>query len=73
MVLLDTMEQRAKVVRDIVFTFVVLHNMLRTHQDGEDRAPTSVNDITILQNEQVVYVPDDNYRILRGRPNIKET
>ena len=31
-VLLTSMEQRPKVVRDIVFTCVVLHNMLRSHQ-----------------------------------------
>ena len=35
-VLLTTMEQRQKVVRDIVLTFVVLHNMLRSHL-GEER------------------------------------
>ena len=34
--LLTTMEQRPKVVRDIVLTCVVLHNMLRSHQ-GEHR------------------------------------
>ena len=37
-VLLGTMEQRPKVVRDIDFTCVVLHNMLRTHQDRSNRA-----------------------------------
>ena len=31
-VLLHTMNQKQKVVRDIAFTCVVLHNMLRTHQ-----------------------------------------
>ena len=36
--LLGTMEQ--KVVRDIVLTCMVLHNMLRTHQCGTNRAPT---------------------------------
>ena len=35
-VLLTTMEQR-QVVRDIVLTCVVLHNMLRSHQGGADR------------------------------------
>ena len=54
-VLLGTMEQRPRIVRDIVFTCVVLHNMLRTHQGEADRAPT-------LANEQVVYVPNENYR-----------
>ena len=64
-VLQGTMEQRPKVVRDIVYTCVVLHNMLRIHQDGADRAPTPVNDVAALQNEQVVYVQqfvDDNCR-----------
>ena len=36
--------------------------MLRTHQGGADRAPTPGDDIVALQNEQVVYVKDDNYR-----------
>ena len=35
-VLLTTMEQRPKVVRDIVLTWVVLHNMLRSHQGAAD-------------------------------------
>ena len=63
-VLLSTMQQRPMVVRDILFTCVVLHNMLRTHQGGADRAPTPANDVVALQNEQVVYVPKENYRIL---------
>ena len=33
-VLLGTMEQRPKLVRDIVLTSAVLHNKLRTHQGG---------------------------------------
>ena len=33
-VLLTTMEQRPKVVRDIVLTCVVLHDMLRSHWEG---------------------------------------
>ena len=36
--------------------------MLKTHQDGTDRAPTTADDIAALQNEQVVCVPEDNYR-----------
>ena len=56
------MEQRPKVVRDIVFTCVVLYNILRTHLGGADRAPTPANYVVALRNEQVVYVPDDNYR-----------
>ena len=61
-VLLGTMEQRPKVVRYIVLTCVVLHNMLRMHQGGAESAPNPANDIAALENEQVVYVPDDNYR-----------
>ena len=33
-VVLTTMEQRPKVIRDIVLTCVVLHNMLRSHRGG---------------------------------------
>ena len=33
-VLLGTMDQRLKVVRNIVFTCMVLHNKLRTHHGG---------------------------------------
>ena len=40
----------------------VLHNMLRTHQGGADRAPTTAYNVAVLQNKQVVCVPDDNYR-----------
>ena len=61
-VLLGTIEQRPRVVRDIVFTCVVLHNMLRTHQGGSDRIPTPANDVAALQNKQMVYVPNEHYR-----------
>ena len=44
-VLLTTMEQRPKVVRDIVLTCVVLHNMLRSHKGGADRLPTPADAI----------------------------
>ena len=54
-VLLGTMEQRPRVLSDIVFMCVVLHN--RTHQGGADRAPIPGNDVAALQNEQVVHVP----------------
>ena len=47
---------------ETLFLCVVLHNMLRTHQARADRAPTTGNDIVALQNGQVVYVPDANYR-----------
>ena len=36
--------------------------MLRTHHSGADRAPIPANDVVALQNEQVVYVPIENYR-----------
>ena len=61
-VLLGTMEQRPRDVRDIVFTCVVLYNMLRTQPGSADRAPTQANDVAAPPNEQVVYVPNDNYR-----------
>ena len=34
----------------------------RTQQGGADRAPTPANDVAALQNEQGLYVPNDNYR-----------
>ena len=58
---LGTTEQRPRVVRDIVFAWVMLHNRLRTHQGRADRVPTPDNDVTALGNEQVVYVPVDNH------------
>ena len=39
--LLTTMEQRPKVVRDIVLTCVVLHNMLRSHQGSRQTTHSS--------------------------------
>ena len=44
-VLLTTLEKRPKVVRDIVLTCVVLHNILKRHQGGADRPPTPADDI----------------------------
>ena len=38
--------------------------MLRTHQGRPNREPTPADDIAALQNEQVVYVPDEIYRNL---------
>ena len=38
-VLLTTMEQRPKVVRDIVLTCVVLHNMLRNYREEQTDYP----------------------------------
>ena len=31
-------------------------------QGGADRNPTPANDVVTLENEQVVYMPDDNHR-----------
>ena len=59
---LGIMEQRLKVVRDIVLSCIVLHNMLRTHQGETVRASTPGNDITALQSELALYVPDLNNR-----------
>ena len=73
MVLLGTIEQRPKVVRNIVLTYFVLHNMLRTHQSGIDRTPTPADDIAFIENEPVVYVPDDNHSNPLGRQIISET
>ena len=47
-VLLGTREQRPEFVRDIVFTCVVLQNILRTHQGSADRAPNEANDVAAL-------------------------
>ena len=57
-VLLGTMEQRPRVVSDIVYACVVLHNMMRTHQGGADRAPNPGNDGAALQNNQAVCMPE---------------
>ena len=56
------MEQRPRVVKDIVFMCVVLHNMQRTHQGRADRAPTPGNDVAAQQNRQEVDLPNQNYK-----------
>ena len=61
-VVLGTMEQRLRDVRDNVLTYVVLHNMLKTHQDRLDRTPNPEDDIAARANEAVVYVPDESHR-----------
>ena len=61
-VLLTTMEQRPKVVRDIVLTSVVLHNMLRSHQEGGERAPSPANNIVAPQADQGEQGQPENYR-----------
>ena len=42
-ILLATMKQMPRLVRDIALTYVVLHNMLMTHQNGVGRAPKLKN------------------------------
>ena len=60
--LLGTMEQRSKVVRDIVLTCVMLYNML--YQGIVGRAPTQADGDATILNEAAVYVPDKNNRNL---------
>ena len=48
----EKMEQRPKVVKDIVLTCVILHNMLRSHQGGTERPPTPADDIQPPQGDQ---------------------
>ena len=40
----------------------MMHNMIKIHQGGADRAPTPGNDAAALQNEKTVCVPNENYR-----------
>ena len=49
-----------KVVRDIVLTCVVLHNMLRTHQGGIARKPNPQDGVIV--NEPIIYEADENSR-----------
>ena len=60
-VLLGIIEQGQSLL-ETLFLHVVLHNMLRTHRGRIDRATTPADDIAPLQNEQVVYVPNDIHR-----------
>ena len=60
--MLTTMEQRPYVVRDIVLTCVVLHNMLRRHQGGADRPPTPADDIQPPQADQLEQGQNENFR-----------
>ena len=61
-VLLTTMEERPKVVRDIVLMCVILHNMLRSHQGGADRPPTPADDIQPPQADQGEQGHNRNFR-----------
>ena len=61
-VLLTTMEQRPKVVRDIVLTCMALHDMLRSHQVGADRPPTPADDIQAPQVDQGEQGHNRNFR-----------
>ena len=60
-VLLGTMVQRSKIVRQFL-TCVVLHNILRTHQWGLQRVPNPADGTAVMVNETPVYVPDENDR-----------
>ena len=60
--LLTTTEQRPKVVRDIVLTCVVLHNMLRSHHRGADKPPTPADDIQPSLADQAEQGQNENFR-----------
>ena len=56
------MDQRPQVVRDIVLTCVVLHNMLRTHLSGLARAPHPQDEVAAIVSEPVVCWAVENWR-----------
>ena len=60
-VLLTTTEQRTEIVKDIVFTCVVLHNMLRRHQDGVGRPPIPADNIQVPSVDQAGNGPNENF------------
>ena len=72
-ILLTTMEQRPKVVSDIVLTCVVLHNMRKTHVIGADRPPTPADNIHPPQADQADNQPIEHFGTLQGRLNIRDT
>ena len=72
-VMLTTMEQRRKVVTDIVLTCLVLHNMPTSHQGAADRPPTPADDIQPPQADQGEQRHHENLETHQGRPNINET
>ena len=61
-VLLTTMELRPKVVRDIVLTYSVLCNMLRSHRGRADRPPTPADEIQPPQAGQGEQTHNENFR-----------
>ena len=66
--LLTSMEQRPKVVRDIVLTRVVLYNMLRGHQGGghlHQRMTFKHHNLTRWSRDRIKTLETH-----RGRPNI---
>ena len=71
--LLTTMEQRPKVVRDIVLTCVVLHNMLRSHRGEQTDHPLQLTTYNHHRgtrgNRDIVRTSETH----RGRPNINKT
>ena len=71
--LLTTMEQRPKVVRDNVLTCVALHNMLRSHrgeQTGHQLQLTTYNHHRRIRGNRDIKQISETHR---GRPNINET
>ena len=63
-VLIVTMEQRPKVVKDIVLMCVVLHSMLRCQVGGPDRPPMTADDIQPAKADQADNTPVENFRNL---------
>ena len=49
-------------MRDIVLTYVVLHNMLRSHQGAADKPSTPANDIQPPQGNQGERGHQENFR-----------
>ena len=72
-VLLTTMQQRPKVVRDIVLTCVVLHNMLRSHRGEQTDPPLQL--MTYNHNKGTRGNRDikRTSETHRGKPNINKT
>ena len=70
-VLLDTMKQRPRVVRGIVFTCVVLQNMLRIHPGRADRASREVQHQRELQKDFNTPGAEETgiYQSFSGLPN----